>query len=49
LDISTGEVDWRFIYNWAISLYGDENLNKNVREAAFKQLDYTENVKMMLV
>jgi hypothetical protein len=49
LDISTGEVDWRFIYNWAISLYGDENLNKNVREAAFKQLDYTEKVKMMLV
>lgn len=48
LDTRKEEINWDNLYEWACNLYKTENLSRNIREEAFKQLDFSNRVKTIL-
>lgn len=48
IDTQKNEMDWNSIYNWAANLYSDKTVNHQIRELAFKQLDFSNKVEQLV-
>lgn len=48
IDIRTQPIDWDSIYQWAVKLYTKSNLNEDIRSEAFKQIDFSKKVELLM-
>jgi hypothetical protein len=48
INFETTEINWSDLYSWAVNVYKNPNLNKDIRNEAFNQIDVSNKVKLML-
>ncbi len=48
IDLRKEQIDWGRVYAWAIGLYLDAEVNKKIRDEAFRQIDFSIKVDQLI-